>query len=97
VESGDDRLARATRRQPTTLPGMMTRKEVIAYYCEAMGIKPDGLAFYEVYGLFRLSVIVQQIYARYYKGQTKNPEYKRFWIFVHYLHHRCRKLIRKAG
>ena len=97
VEAGDDRLARATRRQPTTLPGMMTRKEVIAYYCEAMGVKPESFAFYEVYGLFRLSVIVQQIYARYHKGQTKNPEYRRFWIFVHYLHHRCRKLIHKAG
>lgn len=97
VEAGDDKLARATRRQPTTLPGMMTREEVIAYYCDAMDVKIDNFAFYEVYGLFRLSVIVQQIYARYHKGQTKNPEYKRFWIFVHYLHHRCRKLIRKAG
>ncbi|MEQ6204712.1 phosphotransferase family protein [Sulfitobacter sp. HNIBRBA2951] len=97
VEAGDDRLARATRRQPTTLPGMMTRQEVIAYYCNAMGGKPESFTFYEVYGLFRLSVIVQQIYARYHKGQTKNPEYKRFWIFVHYLHHRCRKLIRRAG
>lgn len=97
VEAGDDRLARATRRQPTTLPGMMTRQEVIGYYCQAMGVKPERFTFYEVYGLFRLSVIVQQIYARYHKGQTKNPEYKRFWIFVHYLHHRCRKLIRQAG
>ncbi|MCK0122170.1 phosphotransferase family protein [Loktanella sp. F6476L] len=97
VEAGDDRLARATRRQPTTLPGMLTRDEVIAYYCDAMDLRPESFTFYQVYGLFRLSGIVQQIYARYYKGQTKNPEYKRFWVFVHYLHHRCRKLIRKAS
>jgi len=96
VEAGDDRLAKATRRQPTTMPGMMTRAEVIDYYCAAMGVPKQAFTFYEVYGLFRLSVIAQQIYARYYAGQTRNPEYKRFWVFVHYLHHRCRKLIRQA-
>ena len=94
VEAGDDRIAKATRRQPTNAKGMLTRSEVIDYYCNAMGIKRRNFAFYEVYGLFRLAAIIQQIYARYHKGQTKNPEYKRFWIFVHYLHHRCRKLIR---
>ncbi|WP_240202741.1 phosphotransferase family protein [Burkholderia sp. LMG 13014] len=91
VEADDDFLARSTRRQPTHLPGMLTRREVVEYYCNAMGIAPTNWAFYEVYGLFRLSAIVQQIYYRYHHRQTRNPTFKKFWILVHYLHWRCRR------
>ena len=70
---------------------MLTRQQVIEYYCKKMNIKLDDFTFYEVYGLFRLAGIVQQIYYRYHHGQTKNPAFKNFWIFVHYLLHRCKK------
>ncbi|MUH72955.1 phosphotransferase family protein [Psychrosphaera haliotis] len=97
VEPGDDFLAQATRRQPTHLEGMLTRNEVIEYYTRKMGLKVDDFTFYEVYGLFRLAAIVQQIYFRYHNGQTDNPAFKNFWIFVHYLMHRCKKAIKKKG
>ncbi len=91
VQADDDVLAQATRRQPTHLPGMLTRREVIAYYCGTMGFDAQDFTFYEVYGLFRLSAIAQQIYYRYHHGQTRNPAFKRFWLFVNYLHWRCRR------
>ncbi|MEO0342452.1 MAG: phosphotransferase family protein [Pseudomonadota bacterium] len=94
IEEADDRLAKSTRRQPTTIKGMMTRKEVIAYYCNAMGVAERDFGFYEVFGLFRLSVIAQQIYRRFFDRETKNPEYKQFWILVNYLHYRCMRRIR---
>lgn len=94
VEAGDDFLAQTTRRQPTHLAGMLTRKQVVDYYCQKMGVEVDDFTFYEVYGLFRLAGIAQQIYYRYHHGQTKNPEFKNFWIFVHYLFRRCKKAIR---
>ena len=97
VEPDDDFLAQSTRRQPTHLAGMLTRKEVIAYYCKKMNITVDDFTFYEVYGLFRLAGIVQQIYYRYHHGQTNNPAFKNFWIFVHYLMYRCKKAIRHQG
>lgn len=97
VEPGDDFLAQSTRRQPTHLEGMLTRKEVVEYYCKKMNITVDDFTFYEVYGLFRLAGIVQQIYYRYHHGQTNNPAFKNFWIFVHYLMHRCKKAIRNQG
>ncbi|UOB75566.1 phosphotransferase family protein [Pseudoalteromonas sp. APM04] len=97
VEPGDDFLAQATRRQPTHLEGMLTRKEVVAYYCKKMNITVDDFTFYEVYGLFRLAGIVQQIYYRYHHGQTKNPAFKHFWVFVHYLLWRCKKAINNQG
>lgn len=97
VQADDDFMAKSTRRQPTNAEGMLTRKEVIAYYCGKMGFEPKQFAFYEVYGLFRLAVIAQQIYYRYYHKQTNNKEFKNWWILVHYLNWRCRKAIKQAS
>jgi aminoglycoside phosphotransferase (APT) family kinase protein len=96
VEPGDDFMTRRLRRQPTHLPGMLTRREVVARYLEKTGLRVDNYAFYEVYGLFRLAVIAQQIYFRYHHRQTRNPTFKRFWIFAHYLDRRCRRIIARA-
>ena len=97
VQAGDGRGMQLLRRQPTDLPGMPTREEVVARYCERAGIAVPEWTFYEVFGLFRLAVIVQQIYARYVAGKTTNPQFKRFWIAVRYLDLRCRRIIRQAG
>lgn len=97
VQADDDPVGRALRRQPTHLPGMLTRKEVVARYCERMGIRPDNWTFYEVCGAFRLAVIIQQIYYRYFHKQTRNPAFRRFWLVAHYLHWRCRVAIRGSG
>ena len=86
VQADDDRFMRALRRQPTHLPGMLTRREVVDRYLENSGLRCDNWTFYEVFGLFRLAVIVQQIYYRYHHRQTRNPAFKRFWLLVHYFH-----------
>lgn len=96
VQADDDFLAQATRRQPTHLPGMLGRREVVEYYCGKMGFDAQDTTFHEVYGLFRLSAIAQQIYYRYNHGQTRNPAFKRFWLFVNYLHWRCRRLMARG-
>ena len=97
VEATDGRLMQYFRRQPSHLPGMLTRAELVQRYSERAGIDPPSTTFYEVYGLFRLAVIVQQIYARYHRKETTNPAFRRFWVMVRYLDWRCRKLIRSAG
>ncbi len=96
VHDDDNPLFKAVRRQPTHLPGMLRREEVVDYYLERTGLKAEHWAFYEVYGLFRLAVIVQQIYFRYHHKQTRNPAFKNFWILVNYLDWRCKGLIRRA-
>lgn len=95
VQADDNRLMRATRRQPTHLPGMMSRQEVVQYYFERTGTDTANWVFYEIYGLLRLAVIAQQIYYRYYHKQTKNPAFKHFWILINYLIWRCRGIIKK--
>ena len=84
----------ATPSTPTAPPGMLTRDEVVAYYARQSGRSVEDWRFYEVFGLFRLAVIIQQIYRRYHLGQTTNPAFKHYWIAVHYLHLRCRRLMR---
>jgi aminoglycoside phosphotransferase (APT) family kinase protein len=93
VQADDDVVRRSTRRQPTHLPGMLTRHEVVEHYCVRTGRAPRNWAFYEVYGLFRLAVIVQQIYYRYHHRQTRNPAFRRFWTLPWYFDWRCRRLI----
>jgi aminoglycoside phosphotransferase (APT) family kinase protein len=74
---------------------MLTRKQIVSYYCDKMGFDKSQWPFYEVFGLFRLAVIAQQIYYRYHHKQTDNPAFKNFWIIVNYLNLRCRRIIRQ--
>ncbi|WP_460747382.1 phosphotransferase family protein [Nocardiopsis oceani] len=98
VEAGEDPLFRLFRRQPTHLEGMLTRTEARDHYLERVGI---GLterewAFYEVFGLFRLAVICQQIYYRYHHKQTTNPAFRFFGLACRLLEQRCMRIIRRA-
>ncbi len=97
VQADDDRLMRALRRQPTDAPGMLTRSEVVERYCERTGREVDDWLFYEVFGLFRLATIVQQIYKRYHLRETRNRAFRHFWLGVRYLDRRCLGLIRHEG
>ena len=92
VQADDEDLMRMSRRQPTDLPGMPSREEVVAQYCQATGRTVEDWPFYEVFGLFRLAVIVQQIYLRFDRGETTNPAFKDFGYFVSYLETRCRSI-----
>jgi aminoglycoside phosphotransferase (APT) family kinase protein len=93
VQADDDPMFHSTRRQPSHVPGMLTRREVVAYYGEHSGWRVDNFDFYEVFGLFRLMVIVQQIYRRFVLGQTTNPRFADFGQAAAYLGQRCRRLI----
>ncbi|WP_437420394.1 hypothetical protein [Stutzerimonas chloritidismutans] len=55
------------------------------------------LGVYEMFGLFRLSCIAQQIYYRYHHRQTHNPAFRHYWLMVNYLDWRCRAIIRRSG
>ncbi|MGA0877132.1 MAG: phosphotransferase family protein [Candidatus Nanopelagicaceae bacterium] len=93
VDRDDDVEFASLRRQPSHLEGMPTRKEFIAKYLELSGRKCDDFTFYEVFGLFRLTVIIQQIWARYRAGQTTNPAFKGFGVGVNILINRAQGLI----
>jgi aminoglycoside phosphotransferase (APT) family kinase protein len=81
IQADDPEALRQIRMLPTQLPGMMRRAELAEYYCARAGFEPARFEFYYVYGLFRLAVIVQQIYYRFVLGQTKNPRFAPFGQF----------------
>ena len=96
VQADDDEVFAQFRRQPTHLPGMLTRAEVVDYYTARMGLSvtPEQWTFYEVFGLFRLAVIAQQIYYRFHHCQTTNEAFAMFLPAVQYLEQRCKERIR---
>lgn len=59
----------------THLPGNLTRQEVAERYAERTGRDVSGIAFHYVYGLFKVGVIAQQIYARFRAGKTRDPRF----------------------
>ncbi len=76
IEADDPDLMQLLVRQPSTAPGMMSRSDVLKFYAERTGADVSNFQFYYVYGIWRLAVIIQQIYYRYFHGQTDNPKFK---------------------
>jgi aminoglycoside phosphotransferase (APT) family kinase protein len=67
----------------TSLPGNLDRQQWFERYAERSGqTAPDPLFPY-VYGLFKIGVIVQQIYARYRQGTTQDPRFAGLIAVVH--------------
>jgi aminoglycoside phosphotransferase (APT) family kinase protein len=89
VDRDDEPAFASLRRQPSHLPGMPTREQFVARYLELSGRKCADFTFYEVFGLFRLAVIIQQIWARYRAGQTTNPAFAGFGEAVNTLINRA--------
>lgn len=58
----------------TTLPGSPDRASVAAAYMAAAHDDFDPLFAY-VYGVVKVGVILQQLYARYRRGETSDPRY----------------------
>ncbi len=93
VQADDPPGLQAIRLVPTTSPGALTRAEVVARYLEGMDRAPTDMNFYYVYGLFRLAGIAQQIYYRFYHGQTHDVRFGRLGKAVHVLEEAARRAI----
>ena len=89
VDRDDEAAFASLRRQPSHLPGMPTREEFVQRYLQLSGRNCADFTFYEVFGLFRLAVIIQQIWARFRLGQTTNPAFTGFGDAVNTLINRA--------
>ena len=59
----------------TTRPGWYGRDEILSRYATRSGRDVSDISFYEVFAIFKLAVVIQQIFARYYRGQTDDPRF----------------------
>lgn len=82
VEKGDDPAVQAFGFGPTMLEGSPNRAGLMERYAQASGRDLGDMLFYFVFGIFKLAVIIQQIYARYARGFTSDPRFQHLNIMV---------------
>ena len=62
----------------TSQPGWYTRDQFVQRYAEGTGRDLSQIGYYEVLGIFKLAVILQQIYYRFRLGQTRDARFQDF-------------------
>jgi aminoglycoside phosphotransferase (APT) family kinase protein len=59
----------------TAMPGWPARAELVERYAAKTGRDVSRIAYYEIFALFKVAVVLQQIYHRYYLGQTTDARF----------------------
>ena len=93
MQEDDPAELRGLSMQPSMAPGMLTRDEILALYTERTGMDTSAFDFYLVCGYWRVAVILQQIYYRYFNGQTSDQRFAGFGQAVQNLGEHCQRLI----
>jgi aminoglycoside phosphotransferase (APT) family kinase protein len=96
VQSDDPPEFQASGTLPTNLPGALTREEMVKGYAKKTGIGIKNFDFYLCFGFFRLAVIAQQIYYRFYHGQTKDQRFKELIVVVHLLDEQAHRILEQS-
>jgi aminoglycoside phosphotransferase (APT) family kinase protein len=73
VEASETEQLSASFVGPTWLPGALTRTELVERYSQRRGLPSRDMRYYYAFGLFKIAVIVQQIYNRFVRGSTSDP------------------------
>jgi aminoglycoside phosphotransferase (APT) family kinase protein len=76
VEASDPESVHANAVGPTSLPGSLTRAELVARYAQKTGRDVSGILFYYCFGLYKIAVVLQQIYARFVRGHTQDERFR---------------------
>jgi len=76
----------------TDRPGWFTRDEIVERYATRSGRNLSNIQFYETFALFKIAVVIQQIYSRYARGQTDDPRFAHFDVRVAHLAHQAAAL-----
>jgi aminoglycoside phosphotransferase (APT) family kinase protein len=74
----------------TSQEGWYTRNQFLERYARRTGRDLTHIGYHEVLGIFKLAVILQQIYYRFHRGQTQDERFRTF-------DRRVRGLIRLAA
>ena len=69
----------------TDRPGYFTRQEILDRYAARSGRDVSGIRYYEIFAVFKIAVVIQQIYYRYAQGQTTDARFATFDARVAYM------------
>ena len=64
-----------TAPMPTQKLGFMSREEATKRYGERSGRDMSNIGYYNVFGTFKMAVVLQQIYSRFRAGQTTDDRF----------------------
>lgn len=76
IQDSDPEFVKANQLNLTTLAGNPKRRDLVKWYSEQNSIDTSNIVFYYAFGLFKIAVIVQQIYHRYQKGLSADERFK---------------------
>jgi len=77
IEAGDHPAFKALGLGVTALPGNLTRAQLWERYLAKSGRSARSSTWYHAFGVFKVAVIAQQIFARYRKGLTADERFAR--------------------
>jgi aminoglycoside phosphotransferase (APT) family kinase protein len=77
MEEGEVRDT-AVATMPSFVPGFLSRRVAAERYCRRRGLDAGVVPYYYVFGLFKIAVVLQQIYVRYHRGQTQDARFAPF-------------------
>lgn len=77
-QRGDPAMRREAISPVTAQPGWHSRNDLMARYALRSGRDLTGVRYYEVFGLYKLAVVLQQIYYRFYTGRTDDRRFSDF-------------------
>jgi aminoglycoside phosphotransferase (APT) family kinase protein len=97
AEEGDPYARQESVVQVTALPGFYTREQLVERYAHKTGRDVSRIAFYEVFALYKIAVVVQQIYIRWKRGQTKDERFSLMAPRVEALARAAMELAEKSG
>ncbi len=63
---------------PSMVPGFLTRREAVERYGARRGVDISTVPYYYVFGIFKIAIVLQQIYYRYHVGQTQDQRFQPF-------------------
>lgn len=94
MRAADDSQQNRSLTAVTNGPGWLTREELIARYRAKTGRELSRIHFYEILARFKIAVIIQQIYFRYVKGQTRDSRFRNLNLLVAALANDASRLMR---
>jgi aminoglycoside phosphotransferase (APT) family kinase protein len=81
----------------TDRPGYFVRQEIIDRYAARSARDLTTIGYYEIFALFKIAVVIQQIYYRYAHGQTTDRRFATFDARVAYLARHAARLAESAS
>lgn len=82
TEAADPPYMQALSMMPVGDMGFYTRQRLVERYAQQSGRSVENISFYHTLGLFRVTVIIAQIYYRYQRGQTKDERFALFETMI---------------